>query len=68
MSKLLLRQSQLIAEYFSNIAVAWFTVGVIGAFFGGGENFTEKVISVLWGLIISLVFLLIGLYVIKRRK
>jgi hypothetical protein len=52
-----LNAQQLIAEYLTNIAVAWFAAGVIGVFIGGAKSLTQIVFSVLWGIILSIGFL-----------
>ncbi len=48
----------LIGNFFANIGVAWFTAGVIGAFLNKNELFVNRLKSALWGITLSLVFLL----------
>jgi len=56
MKKLSNKAKQLIAEFLSNIGVAWFAAGVIGVFLGGAKTFSQIIISVGWGLLLSLIF------------
>jgi hypothetical protein len=51
---------KLVAEFFSNVAVAWFAAGVIGVFVGGVKSLSDAFISLSWGISFSFVFLLIG--------
>ena len=59
-------RSRLVAEFFSNIGVAWFTAGVIGTFLSGSRTFTEVLISFLWGIGFSVLFLSVGTGFLKR--
>lgn len=61
-------QKYLIAEFLSNIAVAWFAAGVIGAFIGEIKNLMEIVFSVAWGICLSIIFMLSGFNVLKGVK
>jgi len=67
MRKLSNRAKQLIAEFLSNIGVAWFAAGVISIFISGTKTFTEIIISVGWGLLLSLVFLWVGIYFVQSN-
>ncbi len=68
MKKISPKQKQLAAEFFANIAVAWFAAGVIGIFLGGYRNTEQLLISLSWGLSLSFLFLYVGLYLIKGQK
>ncbi len=58
------REKQLVAEFFSNIGVAWFTAEVIGVFVGQKRNFFEMLFSILFGLVFSSLFLFLTHYVV----
>lgn len=62
------KEKEIVAEYLSNIAVAWFAAGVIGIFIGGAKNIGEISISLLWGLILSGTFLYAGTVVLKGER
>lgn len=66
MRKFSLDQNGLIAEFMTNIGVAWFAAGVIGAFIGGSKTIPEIIISISWGIVVSLIFLGGGLYFIRN--
>ena len=61
-------QKKLIAEFLSNIGVAWFAGGVVSIFLSRGESVLESLISILWGLILSGVFLWLGINTLKGVK
>lgn len=61
------RESQLVAEFFSNIGVAWFAGGVISAFSRGFGEFFQSLISIIWGIVLSLVFLFVGIIIINKN-
>lgn len=58
---------QLVAEFFSNIAVAWFTAGVIGVFISKKTSIFSYFYSIGWGLFFSFIFLLIAVKLIKNQ-
>ncbi|PIP57428.1 hypothetical protein COX03_03135 [Candidatus Woesebacteria bacterium CG22_combo_CG10-13_8_21_14_all_39_10] len=61
-------KSRLFAEFFSNIAVAWFAGGVIGVFIGNVRTPREIVFSLSWGILFSSMFLLAGAKILERSK
>lgn len=61
-------QLRLIAEFLSNIGVAWFAAGVIGVFISGIDNRIQAVYSVSWSIALSVVFLFFGLYALRGAK
>lgn len=60
-------ERQLVAEFFSNIGVAWFASGVIGIFLGEIKAPNKILTSLTWGITFSFVFLLIGVQFVKRK-
>ncbi|MFZ5366119.1 MAG: hypothetical protein ACOZBZ_02400 [Patescibacteria group bacterium] len=68
MKKLSVGQQRLIAEFLSNIGVAWFVAGVISVFPSWPKNWSEAAISFLWGAFFSLGFLRTGLFFVKGVK
>jgi hypothetical protein len=58
-------QRKLIADYFSQIGVTWFAAGVIGIFIGGVKTTIEIFSSLSWGVGFSVLFLLMGTFIIK---
>ncbi|MDP3994381.1 MAG: hypothetical protein Q8P91_00935 [bacterium] len=58
-------QLKLIAEFLTNIGVAWFGVGVIGVFAGGAKSVVNILISLSWGTFFSVLFLWIGISFLK---
>ena len=68
MKKKVQSEKQLVAEFFSNIGVAWFVAGVIGVFVGKSKNIVDIFISFSWGLLLSLIFLSIGIMFIRGKK
>lgn len=68
MRKISEKQKQLVAEYFSNIAVAWFAAGVIGPFIGSFKILSEVISSIIFGLALSVISLYVGFYLIKEVK
>lgn len=57
---------QLIAEFLSNIGVAWFASGVISIFLGNIKNPKDILFSLFWGLLFSGLFLSAGVIVIEE--
>ena len=66
MKKISKSQKQIIAEFLTNIGVAWFAAGVISVFVSKPKNFLEIIFSVSWGIIISFLFLLMSVYTIRK--
>lgn len=60
-------EKQLIAEFFTNIGVAWFSAGIIGVFINQKHSLYETGFSVFWGLLFSLAFLFFGVQLIKKK-
>jgi hypothetical protein len=58
-------QRRLIADYFSQIGVTWFAAGVISIFIGGVKTTIEILSSLSWGVGFSVLFLLMGTFIIK---
>jgi len=61
-------QRKLIADYFAQIGVAWFATGVIGIFIGGVKTIIEILGSLSWGIGFSVLFLLIGTFILKGLR
>lgn len=68
MEKISAKQKQLIAEFLTNIGVAWFAGGVIGVFIGKPESIFTIIGSFSWGIVLSLVSLWSGVLLIKGGK
>jgi len=70
MKEYVLERRRLIAEFLSNIGVAWFAAGVIGIFVNRVNSFAEIAKSLIWGPGFSIAFLSIGASMIKggRRR
>lgn len=60
-------ERQLVAEFFSNIGVAWFSASVIGVLVGQKRNLNEIFFSILFGLIFSILFLFFGVKLINKK-
>lgn len=67
MKRISIKEKQLVAEFFSNIGVAWFAAGVIGIFIGQKRSLYEIMFSIFWGLLFSSLFLFIGVKLIRRK-
>lgn len=61
-------QRKLIADFFSNIGVAWFAAGVIGIFVNRIDGTIEILKSLLWGIGFSYLFLSVGTVIIKQKS
>ena len=68
MKKLSVGQQKLIAEFFSNIGVAWFIAGVINSFPFWSADFSKGIISIFWGISLAGGFLRSGLFFAKGVK
>jgi len=62
------KQKQLLAEILGNMAVAWFTVGVISPLFLINPNPDRIAISVSAGILLTVAFILASLSLIGRKK
>jgi len=67
MKKLSVGQRKTIAEFFTNAAVAWLTIGVISPLFTGGK-LLDFVVTSIWGFSFTMIFLLSSLYFTKGIK
>ena len=68
MQKLSVGQRKLIAEFLSDIGVAWFAAGVITSFTSWPKDLSESIISFMWGIAFSGGFLRAGLFFMKGVK
>jgi hypothetical protein len=68
MKQIVVDQNKLIADFFVNIGVAWFTAGVIGVFINKGLTQIEILYSVGWGVGFASLSLLLAVVIIKGRK
>jgi hypothetical protein len=68
MEKLSAGQRRLMAEFLSNIGVAWFAAGVIGMFPFWQKGWLDAGISFVWGLGFSIGFLRVSLVFVKGVK
>lgn len=68
MKNSLIEQKRLIAEFFSNVGVAWFAAGVIGIFVNKTAETFEIIRSLVWGIGFSYLFLSIGTVIIKVKS
>lgn len=66
MRKISRNQKQIIAEFLSNIGVAWFAAGVISIFVSKPKNYFEIIFSLSWGIAVSFLFLLMSLYTVRK--
>jgi len=62
------KQKQLLAEILGNMAVAWFTVGVISPLFLANPNPDRVAVSVSAGILLTVAFILASLSLIGRKK
>ena len=60
------RRNQLIAEFFSNIGVAWFAGGVIGVLIDQRNNIYEIIYINIFSLIFCIIFLFFGVKLISK--
>lgn len=51
-----------------NLAVAWFTAGVITPFFLGQENIIRSIILAIAGIFMSITFLALALLLLRKIK
>ena len=68
MRKISHAQRQLLAEFLSNLGVAWFAGGIIGVFISGTNDLFKIIISVFWGLLLSAISLSGGMYLTRKLK
>ena len=66
--KLSVGQQRLIAEFLSNIGVAWFAAGVISSFSSWPKSLLETIVPFVWGIALSASFLRIALFFAKGVK
>lgn len=67
MRELSIGQRRVLSEFFANGGVAWFSAGVIVPFFTGKTIF-DFVISLGWGTLFAIGFLIIALVITKGIK
>lgn len=68
MDKLSAGQKKIVAEFLSNISVAWFGTGVISPFLSRPKSLSETIIPFVWGIILAIGFLRIALFFTKGVK
>ena len=68
MKKLSAGQKKLIAEFLSNIGVAWFVAGVVNLFVSRPKTLAELAVSLVWGISFAVAFLRGGLFFTKGVK
>lgn len=59
---------RIIAEFLTNIGVAWFAAGVIGVFVGNTRTSGDIALSLIWGSGLSIVSLMAAIRVITSKK
>jgi hypothetical protein len=60
--------NDLLVGFLSNIAVAWFAAGVVGAFFNQNLDIKQILFSVGWGLVFSFLSLLFASSMIRYSR
>jgi len=60
-----IRQKQLLADFYSNLAVVWLTAGFVSPFFSSLENKILVVLRLVLSLIVARILLQIGLNKLK---
>lgn len=68
MDRLSVGQRKVVAEFLSNIGVAWFGAGVISPFLSRPKNLSETIIPFIWGIVLAIGFLRIALFFTKGIK
>lgn len=66
MTDLTQKQKQLLAEALSNLGVALITIGAIAPFFDIKLSLSIKVTQFTFATVIGIIFIIIGLHVIKK--
>ena len=61
-------QTKLLAEFLTNVAVAWFSGGVITVALGFSQQPQIALLNLTAGISMSILFLISGLYLIKGMK
>ncbi len=64
MEKISRREKKALSDFLINVAVAWFTAGVISVFISKYTVF-EILVSITWGMVMSLISLLGGMKMVK---
>jgi len=64
--KFTFKQKELLANFVSNIGVAWFAGGIIGSVFNPSRNIYQILIYSVWGLISSVIFIMSGILLVKE--
>lgn len=68
MGKATSAQRKLLADSVSNIGVAWFAGGVVGAFVNKSATVVDLIISISWGLGLSILSIFLAFYLLKGVK
>lgn len=68
MKKISTGQKRLLAEFSTNIGVAWFAGSVVGTFVAFPVSSERTFITIVVGLLFSLVFLSIGFFTLKGAR
>ena len=63
--KFTFKQKELLANFLSNIGVAWFAGGIVGSVFSSSRDVNQILIYSIWGLISSMVFIISGILLVK---
>lgn len=64
--KFTFKQKELLANFVSDIGVAWFAGGIIGSVFNPSRDIYQILAYSMWGLISSVVFITSGILLIKE--
>lgn len=59
------KQKELLANFMSNIGVAWFAGGIVGSIFNPSRDVYQILTYSLWGLISSIIFIMSGILLVK---
>lgn len=61
-------QRKQLAEISGNIAVAWFSAGIVTTIFVTSKTLNESLKNSLFGLILTILFITISLKLLKNKK
>lgn len=64
--KFTFKQKELLANFVSNIGVAWFAGGIIGSVFNPSRDIYQILTYSVWGLISSIIFIMSGILLVKE--
>jgi hypothetical protein len=68
MGGLVAGERKVYSEFFTNLAVAWFTGGVISPFFTTSRNIFQLVVLVTWGILGAWAFLKFAVFSARGGK